>query len=85
MADAAGEHEQLMNEIAGVLHDMCQPLTALQFRLEIGQINETATASDGVSAILTDCLCECERLNKTVATMRGLVQQVRANEQRSER
>jgi hypothetical protein len=76
-SDAAGERARLMNEIAEVLHDLCQPLTALQCRLEIGQINETATVQ-GSTTVWMDCLQECARLNNAVVTMRDLVQQARA-------
>ncbi len=83
-SDAAEERVRLMDEIADVLHELCQPLTALQCRLEISQINETATVQ-GCTPVWRDCLQECARLNNAVATMRDLVQQVRAKEQRSER
>jgi signal transduction histidine kinase len=63
----------VMREIAVSLHDMCQPLTALQCRLEIGEMFGTL---EGYRDAVTEALRESERLLVAVNTMRELVQQV---------
>jgi len=61
-----------MLEIAASLHDLCQPLTALQCRLEIGQMFGTPEA---YREAVTDGLRESERLLLAVTALRELVQQ----------
>jgi signal transduction histidine kinase len=63
---------EVMRRIAEALHDMCQPLTALQCRLEIGQIHGTAEAYEEA---VTEALRESERLLVSVTAMRELVRQ----------
>ena len=79
-----------MEEIASALHAMCQPLTALQCQLELGQMNEDAASRmallNGKSAVWTErlfegCLRECARLNTIVTTMRMIVQRAADEEQ----
>ncbi len=66
------EREEMpaMRDIAEALHALCQPLMALQCRLEIGQLLGTETAFR--EAVL-ESLPECERLMDRVATMRDAV------------
>ena len=64
---------KLLVRIARSLHDMCQPLTVLQCRLEIDLME--ADLGSGVTRTAADCLAECERLNLSVARMRALVQE----------
>lgn len=59
-----------MREIAASLHDLCQPLTALQCRLEIGQMFGTAEAYEEA---ISEALNESERLLVAVSAMRELV------------
>jgi signal transduction histidine kinase len=68
--------EQL-RAIASALHDLCQPLTALHCRLEIGQMSET---SDGYAAAVDEALVESERLLRGVSAMRELVRNALAGD-----
>jgi len=62
----------VVRAIAASLHDMCQPLTALQCRLEIGQLLGTPA---GYEEAVTEALRESERLLASVTAMRELVRQ----------
>ena len=57
-------------QICGALHDLCQPLTVLQCRLEMGRLMDTPESyRDAVTLALADCY----RLMNTVETMREIV------------
>lgn len=80
-----------MDEIAHALHAMCQPLTALQCQLELGQINEDVAGRAAVlygksplwaERIFEQCLHECVRLNEIVIAMRAMVQRALLEEQK---
>jgi signal transduction histidine kinase len=58
---------EVMAELAERLHDLCQPLTALQCRLEIAGMQGEAIGT------ARDCMGECERMNRLVKSMRELV------------
>ena len=61
--------------IAGIevaLHDLCQPLTVLQCKLEISLLKGGEAATQ---AAVIDGLRECRRLNEVVRSMRALMQQ----------
>ncbi len=60
----------LASRIAVGLHDLCQPLTALQCRLEIGKMDATA---EGMETAIEDALTECTRLNGMVRAMQDKV------------
>jgi signal transduction histidine kinase len=60
----------ILRDLAESLHDMAQPLTALQCRLEIGQLFGTAAA---LEEAVVEALRESERLFKAVAAMREMV------------
>jgi hypothetical protein len=79
--DGTTERERVLAQIAEALHEMCQPLTALQVRLEIGQIR-VLTPVEGADAAAgwAECIGECARLNASVAAMRTLVQRAKALE-----
>ena len=62
----------MIREIAESLHGMCQPLTALQCRLEMGQMSGTAV---GYEEAVVEALRESERLLLSVSTMREMVRQ----------
>jgi hypothetical protein len=79
MDDTQSTQVLVLDEIAQALHDMCQPLTVLLCRLEIGQIQQTAKSNESTS-VWTDCTAECVRLSKSVSTMQNLVRQARANQ-----
>jgi hypothetical protein len=63
----------LVERIDVALHGLCQPLTVLQCRLALGDlIGEPAAMRDAIR----EGLQECARMNKTVGTMREMLQQV---------
>jgi hypothetical protein len=57
-----------------VLHDLCQPLTILQCKLELGLMKNDQEAA---KAAMTEGLRECIRLNEAVKTMRDLMGQMK--------
>ncbi|HEY5057202.1 MAG TPA: hypothetical protein VII58_13640 [Acidobacteriaceae bacterium] len=67
-----------MQRLSKALHDLCQPLTTLQCRLEMAGVIGTATA---YREAVEHGLDECGRLIDAVDSMRGMV---RAAAQRSE-
>jgi hypothetical protein len=64
-----------MDRISQALHDLCQPLTTLQCRLEIAQLS--GTQEDYRDAVKLG-LVECERLIDGVGVMREIVRTTRA-------
>jgi hypothetical protein len=54
------------------LHGLCQPLTVLQCRLAIGELNGEPEA---MREAIREALLECARLNNTVGSMRTMLQQ----------
>jgi signal transduction histidine kinase len=52
------------------LHDLCQPLTTLQCRLEMAQMQGTAEA---YREAVEKGLVECERLTELVKSMRTML------------
>jgi hypothetical protein len=63
----AGIHNELLREIERELHDLCQPLTALQCKLELGQmIGEPEALMEAVDGGLE----ETQRLFTGIAQMR---------------
>jgi hypothetical protein len=63
-----------MDRISQALHDLCQPLTTLQCRLEIAQLN--GSQEDYREAVKLG-LVECERLVEGVGVMREIVRTAR--------
>ena len=59
-----------------ILHDLCQPLTTLQCRLEMAQIVDTC--EDYREAVHT-CASECTRLADHVHALRDLLQTAAAS------
>jgi hypothetical protein len=55
------------------LHGLCQPLTVLQCRLALGEL---IGEPDAMREAIREALQECARLNRTVGTMRAMLQQV---------
>ena len=70
----------LLAQIAHSLHEMCQPLTVLQCRLEIDLMESEQGPS--LTRMSAECLQDCERLNARVHAMRALVQRAMAAERR---
>jgi signal transduction histidine kinase len=69
MESAQGNDETILR-IEQALHDLCQPLTVLQCKLELGLLSGKEEA---IQAAVRDGLHECRRLNATVQAMRNLV------------
>jgi hypothetical protein len=63
--------EEMISGIEVALHDLCQPLTVLQCKLELSLLNGSEEATH---AAVVDGLHECRRLNAVVKTMRELVE-----------
>jgi hypothetical protein len=61
------QREPWLNELGDRLHDLCQPLTALQFGLELGGMDAEPAA---MQAAIAAALVECERMNANVHAMR---------------
>jgi signal transduction histidine kinase len=61
-----------MECIAAALHDLCQPLTALQCSLDLGQMQDD---TQSMRASMEGALQECARLRVAVARMRTMVRQ----------
>jgi hypothetical protein len=66
-----------MDQISQALHDLCQPLTTLQCRLEIAQLG--GTDQDYRDAVELGLL-ECDRLIESVGLMRQIVRESRSAE-----
>jgi signal transduction histidine kinase len=62
--------DEIIKAIGRAVHDMCQPLTALQCRLELGEMLAT---EDARQEAIRDALVECGRLTASVQQMRSLV------------
>jgi hypothetical protein len=61
---------ETIERIEQALHDLCQPLTVLQCKLELGLLSG---GEDAIQAAVKDGLHECRRLNASVLAMRDLV------------
>ncbi len=60
----------LLERIDGMLHDLCQPLTVMQCRLALGQLNGKPEA---LLAAVGEALGECARMNHAVEAMRDVL------------
>jgi hypothetical protein len=68
--EAQPEVEAPMKRIAFALHEMCQPLMSLQYRLEIAKMIGTAEAYEEA---VRESLIEYERLRLSVDVLRNEV------------
>jgi hypothetical protein len=68
--EASGD--ALVERIDVALHGLCQPLTVLQCRWAIGELNGEPEA---MREAIREALLECARLNNTVGSMRTMLQQ----------
>jgi hypothetical protein len=59
-----------MKQMGRALHDLCQPLTTLQCRLEIAVMTGTGEAH---REAVEQGLADCARLTEAVASMREIV------------
>jgi hypothetical protein len=64
---ASGSRQELVREMRELLHDLCQPLTALQCRLEIAKIHGDPEL---LLETVEDSLIETRRLVEAIAKMR---------------
>lgn len=67
--------DTLLRAMEEELHDLCQPLTALQFRLEVGRLEGGAEA---LYAAVEDALKETLRMVDTVQRMRERIAGLRS-------
>jgi hypothetical protein len=68
----------LAERIDVALHGLCQPLTVLQCRLAMGElIGEPGAMREAIR----EGLQECARMNRTVGTMREMLQEMMADNQ----
>jgi hypothetical protein len=67
------DRTDLVERIDLALHGLCQPLTVLQCRLAMGEL---IGDPDAMREAIREGLQECARMNKTVGTMRAMLQQV---------
>lgn len=77
-----------MSRLAHDLHEICQPLTALQCRLEIEQMERVGSAPESAGRtdrVLAECLRECGRLNDRVGTMRTLIKRALMEEREGQK
>ena len=70
--------ESLVEQLDGLLHALCQPLTVLQCRLALGELSGEPSA---MRAAIGEALGECARVNEKVEAMRELLQGVERQEQ----
>lgn len=66
-------HTDLVERIDVALHGLCQPLTVLQCRLAMGEL---IGDPDAMREAIREGLQECARMNQTVGSMRGMLQQM---------
>jgi len=78
MSNAAG----VVEGIERVLHEMCQPLTTLQCRLEMAGLVGTL---EGCRVELDQALAECSRLAAAVGSMREILRTSRLAGDRASR
>ena len=64
--------QEMFTGMEVALHDLCQPLTVLQCKLELGLLKG---GEEATHAAVLEGLRECKRLNAAVRTMRELMQQ----------
>jgi hypothetical protein len=73
-AEVVREQNKGMEEMGRVLHELCQPLTTLQCRLEMAGLVDTP---EGYRAAVDHGLAECSRLVLAVGSMREILQSTR--------
>ena len=67
---ASWEQDALVQRMDDMLHGLCQPLTVLQCRLALGQMDGGAEA---MREALAAGLTECTRLTQSVVAMREML------------
>lgn len=66
----APEQAEYLERLGKALHDLCQPLTTLQCRLEMAGVIGT---NEAYRAAVELGLAECSRLTEAVESLRGVV------------
>ena len=69
-SNVAADGVEELRRLSKALHDLCQPLTTLQCRLEMASVVGTDV---GYREAVELGLVECSRLMEAVESMRGLV------------
>jgi hypothetical protein len=72
------ERAEFIERMDVALHGLCQPLTVLQCRLAMGEL---IGEPEAMREAIREALQECARLNKTVGTMRGMLQRMMLDEE----
>ena len=72
------ERTYTVERIDVALHGLCQPLTVLQCRLAMGEL---IGEPEAMRQAIREALQECARLNRTVGTMRMMLQEMRADQE----
>jgi signal transduction histidine kinase len=70
-------NDVFLNEIEEELHDLCQPLTALHFRLELGK---SAGDQEALREAVDGALEEMSRMMEAIKRMRDRVSTLKAGE-----
>jgi signal transduction histidine kinase len=65
-----------LRQLSSLLHDLCQPLTSLQCRLELAVLLDTPEA---YGEVVEHGITECMRLAQSVRLMREITRVVVAN------
>lgn len=61
---------KFVEQMDGLLHGFCQPLTVLQCRLALGELSGEPSA---MRTAIGEALGECARLNEKVGAMREML------------
>lgn len=71
-----------MKQLSAALHEMCQPLTTLQCRLEIAALTDTQEA---YREAMESGLAECRRMVASVESMREILHEAKREAESEER
>ena len=80
MRAAGWSNQEAVEGIEVALHGLCQPLTVLHCKLELGLLSGD---SDSMRQAIREGIRECVRSNAAVARMRSLVLEAMVNHQES--
>jgi len=69
---ARGFRTEQEKQLSGALHDLCQPLTTLQCRLEMAILSDSV---EGYREAAEEGLSECRRIVQLVESMRAILQE----------
>lgn len=78
MPQMRGSEVNLAERIDDMLHGLCQPLTVLQCRLALGELNGEPEA---MRSAIGEALGECARMNRAVGAMREMLLEAGSGEQ----